>query len=73
MLKRFITSCACLGLMLGAGACDRSLTLVEETQSAAKSACFDCHSDTNTTVVAAEQSWLNSRYASGANIVSATM
>jgi len=44
-------------------ACERNVTTINETYTA--SACFDCHSDQNTVIVAAEGQWRYSRHASG--------
>lgn len=46
-------------------ACERNVTTVNETYTA--SACFDCHSDQNTEIVAAEGQWRYSVHASGRN------
>ncbi|MEJ2721482.1 MAG: hypothetical protein P8181_10145, partial [bacterium] len=48
------------------GACDRTITYEENVSSPA--GCFQCHSDVNTALVAAEQQWDNSVHASGDNI-----
>jgi hypothetical protein len=53
-------------LLFGLTACDREITRIEQvTQDPAT--CFDCHSDQNTTLVAAEQQWFNSKHESGLN------
>jgi hypothetical protein len=52
-------------VLLG-GACERTITRVEQTVQ--PSTCFECHSDQNTELIAAEQQWSNSRHASGSNI-----
>jgi hypothetical protein len=53
-------------LLFGITACDREITRIEQvTQD--PSTCFDCHSDENTILVAAEQQWFNSKHASGLN------
>ncbi len=44
-------------------ACSRKITRVEVTQQPAT--CFECHSDTNTAIVAAQAQWQNSKHASG--------
>lgn len=47
-------------------ACDRTITRVEEV--ATPLTCFECHSDANTFLVAAEEQWQNSFHASSLNI-----
>jgi hypothetical protein len=49
--------------LLALAACDRKITRVEQV--AQPTACFNCHGDTVTTIVAAQQQWENSRHASG--------
>ena len=47
-------------------ACDRNITREETIVQASN--CFDCHSDQNTFLVAAEEQWMRSVHASGLNI-----
>jgi hypothetical protein len=53
-------------LLIAAQACERNITFVEATDEPLS--CFECHSDNNTFLVAAEQQWMNSFHASGLNI-----
>lgn len=53
---------ACVALM----GCERTITYSEVTQE--PQSCFECHSDQNTELVAAEQQWQNSTHASGDHI-----
>ena len=46
--------------------CERTVTTVEQVQTA--EACFDCHSDSDLSLVSAEAQWQNSQHASGENI-----
>jgi hypothetical protein len=46
--------------------CERTVTTVEQVHTA--EACFDCHSDTDLSLVSAEQQWQRSKHASGENI-----
>jgi len=46
--------------------CERTVTTVEHVQTA--EACFDCHSDSDLSLVSAEAQWQNSQHASGENI-----
>jgi hypothetical protein len=58
---------ATLGLItLMVTGCERTVTTVEQVQTA--SACFDCHSDTELSLVSAEAQWQRSQHASGENI-----
>jgi len=61
-----ITVLCVLAVMFMVSACERTVTTVNETHTA--SACFDCHSDQNTELVAAEAQWAYSKHASGDNI-----
>jgi hypothetical protein len=47
-------------------ACERTVTTQEIVETA--EACFDCHDDQNTFLVAAEAQWSHSKHASGENI-----
>jgi hypothetical protein len=56
-----------LGLViLVVAGCERTITTVEEVQTA--EACFDCHSDSDLSLVSAEEQWKRSQHASGENI-----
>jgi formate-dependent nitrite reductase cytochrome c552 subunit len=61
-----MTMLCVLAVVFMVSACERTVTTVEETHTA--SACFDCHSDQHTELVAAEGQWSYSVHASGANI-----
>lgn len=61
-----LTGVILISLVLAGVACDRTITRVEETVQ--PNTCFECHSDVNTALVAAEQQWNNSVHASGNNI-----
>ena len=50
-------------LVLSLAACDREITRVE--QIGESQSCFECHSDQNTFLIAAESQWERSRHASG--------
>jgi len=60
-----VTFCILAVILLGA-ACERTVTTVNEIQTASN--CFDCHSDQNTALVSAEGQWGYSQHASGENI-----
>jgi hypothetical protein len=62
--KRLTTLAGIAALGLGLAACSRNITRVEQVV-AGPQACFECHSDTSTFLVAAAQQWENSRHASG--------
>lgn len=66
MSKSQVVLVALVVLSCGAAACDRSITVVEQTQSASDAGCVDCHSEANTALVAAEEQWLRSGHAVGA-------
>lgn len=61
--KIMIAGIILVPLIAMVGACDRTITYTEEVNSPA--GCFQCHSDVNTALVAAELQWENSRHASG--------
>lgn len=66
-LKKAMALALALGMLAVIfNACDRTITRVEQVS--APSNCFECHSDQNTFMVAAEQQWRTSTHASGANI-----
>jgi hypothetical protein len=48
------------------GACERNITQVVEDRTPVN--CFECHSDSDTRLVAAESQWEHSKHASGDNI-----
>jgi nitrate/TMAO reductase-like tetraheme cytochrome c subunit len=56
-----------LGFIVLVGACDRDVTRVVE-KSSSPVYCFECHSDQDLFLVAAERQWENSVHASGNNI-----
>lgn len=64
--KLMIMGAVLIPLMILGGACERSITYTENVSSPAN--CFECHSDQNTELVAAESQWSNSQHASGENI-----
>lgn len=67
VLKRALALVLALGMVaMFFSACDRDITRVEEV--AEPSNCFECHSDQNLALVAAEAQWRNSVHASGLNI-----
>ena len=55
----------CVAIVISVG-CERTVTRVEQVVQ--PQSCFNCHSDQNTALVAAEGQWLRSVHASGANI-----
>lgn len=62
--KRFMTFVGIAAVGLALAACSRNITRVEQVV-AGPQACFECHSDTSTFLVAAAQQWENSKHASG--------
>lgn len=62
---RALVPVALLVVVVATG-CERTIT--REEQVLAPSNCFDCHSDQNTFLVAAEEQWMRSVHASGLNI-----
>jgi hypothetical protein len=66
LLKRCLGLAAIAAMALGLSACERKITRVEVTQQA--QTCFQCHSDTNTVIVAATQQWEHSLHASGGTL-----
>lgn len=66
LLKRCLGLAAIASMLLVLSACDRKITRVEVVQQA--QTCFECHSDTNTVLVAAQQQWERSRHASGSTL-----
>lgn len=66
-IKRIVVpSAVALMALLMLSACERTITRTEVVQTASN--CFECHSDQNTFLVAANQQWQNSAHASGLNI-----
>lgn len=64
-LRHCVLLIAVLALILVFGACTREITHTETVQ--APMTCFNCHSDVDTWLIAAEQQWANSKHASGEN------
>jgi hypothetical protein len=68
VLKRTLALVLALGMVvMFFSACERNITRVEEVAGGPAN-CFDCHSDANLALVAAEAQWKNSVHASGLNI-----
>jgi hypothetical protein len=65
--KRLMTIAGILALGLVLASCSRRITRVEQVV-AGPQACFECHSDTSTFLVAAEQQWAHSVHASGGTL-----
>jgi len=65
-MKKLMAAAAVLIPFVLVAACDRNITYTEET--AEPATCFNCHSDNNTFLVAAEAQWSKSKHASGDNI-----
>ncbi len=64
--NRLAITLLCVTVMVSAfAACERNVTTINETYTA--TACFDCHSDQNTAIVAAEGQWRYSEHGSGKN------
>ena len=63
MVRRIAAVVAIAVVGLALAACSRKITRVEVTQE--PQTCFQCHSDTSTFLVAAQQQWENSKHASG--------
>jgi hypothetical protein len=66
LAKLLLVGIILIPFVLLGGACERTITTVEETVQ--PNTCFECHSDANTELIAAHQQWSNSLHASGANI-----
>jgi len=62
--KRLVAFAGIVVLGLALAACSRKITRVEQV-AAGPQACFECHTDTTTFMVAAEQQWEHSKHASG--------
>jgi hypothetical protein len=67
VLRRILALAAIAAATLLLSACERKITRVEVVNDGPQS-CFECHSDTNTFLVAAEQQWEHSRHASGSTL-----
>jgi hypothetical protein len=65
--KRLMTFAGIAAIGLALAACSRNITRVEQV-AAGPQACFECHTDTTTFMVAAEQQWANSKHASGGTL-----
>ncbi len=61
--RRFLVPVAIVAAACALVSCTRKITRVEEVQTA--QSCFECHSDTTTFLVSAQQQWANSKHASG--------
>ena len=59
-MKKLMAAAAVLIPLVLVAACERNITRVEET--AAPGTCFNCHSDNNTFIVAAEGQWSHSKH-----------
>lgn len=57
--------CACITALFVLGACERTVETTNVEQEPAT--CFNCHSDENTALVAAELQWEHSQHGSGEN------
>jgi len=66
-LKRLMAFAGIAALGLGLAACSRDITNVEQVV-AGPQACFECHTDTTTFMVAAAQQWEHSKHASGGTL-----
>ena len=64
VFKRIMTLAGIAAVGLALAACSRNITRVEQVV-AGPQACFECHSDTSTFLVAATQQWEHSKHASG--------
>jgi len=65
--KRLVAFAGIVVLGLALAACSRKITRVEQV-AAGPQACFECHTDTTTFMVAAEQQWEHSKHASGGTL-----
>lgn len=66
LLKRCMGLAAIAAMLLVLSSCTRKITRVEVTQQ--PQSCFECHSDSNTAIVAATEQWQRSRHASGSTL-----
>jgi hypothetical protein len=64
LFKRIMVLAVIAAVGLALAACSRDITRVEQV-AAGPQACFECHSDTSTFLVAAVQQWEHSKHASG--------
>ena len=64
VLRRVVVLAGIAAMGLALAACSRNITRVEQVVQGPQ-ACFECHSDTSTALVAAEQQWEHSKHASG--------
>ena len=64
VFKRLMTFAGIAALGLALAACSRNITRVEQVVQGPQ-ACFECHADTSTFLVAAEQQWEHSKHATG--------
>jgi len=62
--RRLVTFAGIAALSLALAACSRNITRVEQVV-AGPQACFECHTDITTFMVAAAQQWDHSKHASG--------
>ena len=65
--KRLVAFAGIVVLGLALAACSRKIKRVEQV-AAGPQACFECHTDTTTFMVAAEQQWEHSKHASGGTL-----
>jgi len=64
LFKRIMAFVVIAAVGLALAACSRDITRVEQV-AAGPQACFECHTDTSTFLVAAVQQWEHSKHASG--------
>ena len=64
VFKRLMTFAGIAAVGLALAACSRNITRVEQVVQGPQ-ACFECHADTSTFLVAAEQQWEHSKHATG--------
>ena len=64
VFKRVMTLAGIAAVGLALAACSRNITRVEQVVQGPQ-ACFECHSDTSTFLVAANQQWEHSKHATG--------
>jgi len=62
--RRLMTFVGIAAVGLALAACSRNITRVEQVVQGPQ-ACFECHADTSTFLVAAQQQWEHSKHASG--------
>ena len=66
VFKRIMAMVAIAAVTFGLSACERKITRVEYAQQPLS--CFECHSDQNTFLVAAQGQWEYSKHASGSTL-----